>query len=55
MAGEGRERAIAEVTALLRVWTVDAQARGDVLELLYDELKRQAARQLRRAAACGCR
>jgi len=48
MAGEGRERAIAEVTALLRVWTVDAQARGDVLELLYDELKRQAARQLRR-------
>ena len=51
MAGQERERAVAEVTALLRVWNVDARARGDVLELLYDELKRQAARHLRRERA----
>jgi RNA polymerase sigma factor (TIGR02999 family) len=43
--------AVAEVTALLRAWNVDASARSDVLELLYDELKRQAARHLRRERA----
>jgi RNA polymerase sigma factor (TIGR02999 family) len=44
----GRERALAEVTALLRVWNTDVDARSNVLEVLYDELKRRAARQLRR-------
>jgi RNA polymerase sigma factor (TIGR02999 family) len=44
----GREQTIAEVTALLRVWNIDAQAREDALELLYTELKRHAARHLRR-------
>ena len=51
MASDGRERAIAEVTALLRVWNVDAGARDDALELLYTELKRHAARHLRRERA----
>jgi RNA polymerase sigma-70 factor, ECF subfamily len=48
VADANRERAIAEVTALLRVWNVDARARADALELLYTELKRHAARHLRR-------
>ena len=48
MASPGRERAIAEVTTLLQVWNVDARAREDALELLYTELKRHAARHLRR-------
>lgn len=47
MGGSDRQRAIAEVTALLRVWNVDAGAREDALELLYAELKRHAARHLR--------
>lgn len=47
MGGSDRQRAIAEVTALLRVWNVDAGARADALELLYAELKRHAARHLR--------
>ena len=51
MTSDGRERAIAEVTALLRVWNVDAGARDDALELLYAELKRHAARHLRRERA----
>ena len=42
-----REQAVAEVTALLRTWNSDPAARSDVLELLYSELKRQAARHLR--------
>ena len=47
MADADRQRTIAEVTALLRAWNVDARAREDALELLYGELKRQAARHLR--------
>jgi RNA polymerase sigma factor (TIGR02999 family) len=43
----GREGAIAEVTRLLQDWRVDPGARDRVLELLYDELKRRAAQQLR--------
>ena len=43
-----RAQAVAEVTALLKAWNVDADARAGVLEALYDELKRQAAYQLRR-------
>lgn len=35
------------MTGLLRNWKVDAKARDRVLELLYDDLKRRAARQLR--------
>lgn len=42
-----RQRAIAEITSLLRVWNIDAGAREDALELLYAELKRHAARHLR--------
>lgn len=45
---DGRQQAVAEVTALLRRWNVDAGSRAGVLELLYDELKRQSALQLRR-------
>jgi RNA polymerase sigma-70 factor, ECF subfamily len=48
VSGSDRARAVAEVTALLRVWNVDAGAREDALELLYGELKRHAARHLRR-------
>ena len=48
MSSPGDERVIAEVTSLLRVWNSDAAARSDVLELLYNELKRQAASHLRR-------
>jgi RNA polymerase sigma factor (TIGR02999 family) len=51
VTSDGRERAIAEVTALLRVWNVDAGARDDALELLYTDLKRHAARHLRRERA----
>lgn len=51
MNSSDREQAIAEVTSLLRVWNSDAAARGDVLDLLYTELKRQAARHLRRERA----
>jgi len=43
-----RVRAVEEVTALLQDWNSDAAARGDVIELLYNELRRQAARHLRR-------
>ncbi|HEY6548693.1 MAG TPA: ECF-type sigma factor [Vicinamibacteria bacterium] len=43
-----REEVVAEVTALLQTWNVDLRAREQVLELLYDELKRRAAGQLRR-------
>jgi RNA polymerase sigma factor (TIGR02999 family) len=43
-----RERAIAEVTALLRVWNIDSEARSAALDALYSELKRHAARHLRR-------
>jgi RNA polymerase sigma-70 factor (ECF subfamily) len=46
-----RERTVAEVTALLQTWNADPAARRDVLELLYTELKRQAARHLRRERA----
>lgn len=48
MSSPDQERAIAEVTSLLRAWNSDAAARSDVLELLYQELKRQAASHLRR-------
>lgn len=48
MSSPDEERAIAEVTSLLRAWNSDAGARSDVLELLYQELKRQAASHLRR-------
>ncbi len=51
MNSSDREQAIAEVTSLLRAWNSDAAARGDVLDLLYTELKRQAARHLRRERA----
>jgi RNA polymerase sigma factor (TIGR02999 family) len=51
VTSDGRERAIAEVTALLKVWNVDAGARDDALDLLYAELKRHAARHLRRERA----
>lgn len=47
MKDRDQDRAVEEVTALLRVWNSDAAARSDVLELLYSELKRQAARHLR--------
>jgi RNA polymerase sigma-70 factor (ECF subfamily) len=43
-----RDGTVAEVTGLLQNWNVDPVARDRVLELLYDELKRRAARQLRR-------
>jgi RNA polymerase sigma factor (TIGR02999 family) len=46
-----RENAVAEVTALLQKWNVDFQARSDALDALYDELKRQAGRQLRHERA----
>jgi len=43
-----RAEAVEEVTALLREWRIDVRARGQVFELLYDDLKRRAARHLRR-------
>lgn len=43
-----REEVVAEVTALLQDWKLDVRAREQVFELLYDDLKRRAARQLRR-------
>lgn len=51
MSSHDRERAVEEVTALLRDWNSDASARSDVIELLYNELRRQAARHLRRERA----
>lgn len=45
---DARAQAIADVTVLLRAWGDDADARADVLELLYDELKRRAQWQLAR-------
>ena len=46
-----RQRAVLEVTTLLQKWNVDVEARSDALELLYDDLKRHAARWLRREHA----
>jgi RNA polymerase sigma factor (TIGR02999 family) len=51
VSGSDRARALDEVSALLRVWNVDPHAREDALELLYAELKRHAARHLRRERA----
>lgn len=45
---DARAETIADVTVLLRAWGADAEARADVLEVLYDELKRRAHSQLAR-------
>ena len=46
-----RSQALAEVTVLLQAWGIDTAAREQVFEALYGDLRRRAARHIRRERA----